>query len=458
MDGGASDNRPRSPGADWGASAQAAKGYAREFRARVRAVKVEEWVRLAEAFEARVAACAELPFQSLPAESIEVTDPLSGRRVVLNPARAGRPRAGSAVAAYREGRTPPTLSFVPQDGPPVPVVEGEAETLAAARDTVAAASGGTDRDAGVREQALSPWEIVGSFGARTRTQADGARVPLVFPSVPWKARTFFNLAPIVADRTSGANGFVVAVAAEHERADLGRLMRPVSPASPGPCAAGLGAPGEWSPVLPPPVFEAVIYSWALLEQWAESRALVSVPFINGGKGAASGQSLDCFHAQFYALDPEPLPPYYEALRRAAERGECPLCRLVSSRELEVTRVGSVGVWAHPAPETEATLVVAALGHEAALAALPDPADLARGIASAVRCFEHLLGGVPPYNVSVRCGRYAGHLHAEVIPRAGVAVAAGFEKATGLWVSTRSPAHVAAALRGRAKEPAAELRP
>lgn len=426
---------------------QATRGYGRGFGARVRAVIAEEWVRLVEAFEARVAACADLPFQSLPTESIEAIDPLSGRRVLLSSARAGRPRTGSATAAYREGRTPPTLSFVPRDGPPVPVVEWETETLTTAR-----------------ERALSPWKIVESFGGRTRTQADGACVPLVFPSVPWKARTFFNLAPIVADRISGANGFVVAVAPEHESADLGRLMGPGSAASAvtagsaASSASGSGIPGMGSPVLPQSVFEAVVYSWALLEQWAESRALVSVPFINGGKGAASGQSLDCFHAQFYALDPEPLPPYHEALRRAAERGDCPLCRLVASPELEVTRVGSVGVWAHPAPETEATLVAAALGHEAALAALPDLADLARGIASAVRCFEHLLGGVPPYNVAVRCGSYAGHLHAEVIPRAGVAVAAGFEKATGLWVSTRSPAHVAAALRGRANEPAAELRP
>lgn len=61
-----------------------------------------------------------------------------------------------------------------------------------------------------------------------------------------------------------------------------------------------------------------------------------------------------------------------------------------------------------------------------------------------------LGGVPPYNIAVRCGTSAGHLHAEVIPRSGLPVAAGFEKSTGLYVTTRDPFDVAAALRSWAR--------
>lgn len=424
---------------------------------RGRAVSAAEWDALAAALDARVAACAELPFQSVPGIRTEVEDALSGRRVLLNAGRAGRPRSRSAADAYREGRTPPTLAFVPADGAPAPVVEGEEDTFAAVRRMLGAgttvASSGVDP--GASSGTLSPWDVVESFGGRTRVAADGTRVPLVFPSVPWRARVFFNLSPIVADRSSGANGFVVAVAPEFEAGDLGRLMAGGAAPSgvPAPAGATAAAAGPAPPgaraadgILPPPVFDAVIHSWALLERWAERRDLLPVPFINGGKGRASGQSLDCFHAQFYALEPRPLPPFHAALERAESGMECPLCALVSSPSLEVTRTGSVGVWAHPAPEVEATLVAAAIDHQAAIASLPDPADFARAISAAVRGYETLLGGVPPYNVSVRCGRYAGHLHAEVIPRAGVAVAAGFEKATGLWVSTRPPADVAAALR------------
>lgn len=420
-------------------------------------VSAGEWRRLAEAFEVRVMTCAELPFQSLPEGRSEVSDPLSGRRVLLNPARSGRPRTGSAADAYREGRTPPTLSYVPADGPPMPEVEVETGSLDAARARLAAAAAGSAAAGGEEVSpatALSPWELVESYRGDTRLRQDGARVPLVFPAVAWRARTFFNLAPIVADRGSGANGFVVAVSPEYETADLGRLSTTGVPVGreAGPAVRPTAIPtlADATPLLPTHVFDAVVYSWALLEQWAEMRTLVPVPFINGGKGAASGQSLDCFHAQFYALEPEPLPLFHEMLYRFAG-GDCPLCRLVSRDELEVARVGSVGVWAHPAPETEATLVVAAAGHEAEIGSLPRPADFARGIERAVRGFETLFGAVPPYNVAVRCGRYAGHLHAEVTPRAGVAVAAGFEKATGLWVSTRPPEAVAAELR-RAAEP------
>lgn len=419
----------------------------------------EDWDVVAQALDERMAAVGELPFQSPAARRIEATDTVTGRRVLLNPARAGRPRGGSAGVAYREGRTPPTLFYVAEGGPPAPLVETETETLSAAREWLAAASAGWGGSPPTEEEARSPWEMVSSLGDRHRGRVDGTRVPLVFPAVPWRTRTFFNLAPIVADRVSGANGFVVAVAPEYEARDLGHLRAPahtigaVPPGAPRVVASGPQSPsGAPSPLIPGPVFDAVVSSWALLEQWAERRDLVPVPFVNGGKGPASGQSLDCFHAQFYALGSDPLPPWYEALRHAGHVDGCPLCRLVSSRELEVAVVGSVGVWAHPAPEIEGSLVVAARAHDATIASLPDLAEFARGIETAVRSFELLLGGVPPYNVAVRSGRHVGHLHAEVIPRAGVAVAAGFEKATGFFVSTRTPARVAAELRALAVGP------
>ncbi|HZK48165.1 MAG TPA: hypothetical protein VFD74_01010, partial [Thermoleophilia bacterium] len=355
------------------------------------------------------------------------------------------------------------------------VVERERETLAAIDRAmggvgrVGCADGVDGRAIGRADVGLrSAGEVADTLARLERSDRSGARVPLTFPSEPWSARTFFNLAPILADADSGANGFVIAVHPDYEELDLGCLLRPEprtgaavpSGASPlGASALPLGSgasPCPPSRILPSAALEAVVWSWALLQRWADHRALLSIPFINGGKDSASGQSLACFHAQFYALAADPPPPSYGCSRGWAAAEECPLCALRDVGGFEVTRVGSVGVFAHPAPEIELTLLVASLGHAGGITDLPDPADLAKALALAVRSYEHLLGGVPPYNIVVRTGAGAGHLHAEVMPRAGVPVAAGFEKATGLFVSTRDPRVLAEGLRawveGRAPAP------
>ncbi len=384
---------------------------------------------IVEAFDRRVAACLAAPFQILPASSRRLVDPFSGRVVLLNAERARRPTPGSGADPYRSGRTPPTLSYV-RTGTLDVVVETEALSLE------------FGREAGERGE--TPWEVIDALGGMTRSMSPGAgtrsaqptgaaaAVPAVFPSEPWLARTFFNLAPIVADRELGANGFVVAVAPEHEHADIGVLL-------PSPDTVGGPVP------LPPDVVEAVVRSWSLLEQWAGSRGLVSVPFVNGGKGRASGQSLQAFHAQFYALGADIGLPGYAYSCATGGSGRCPVCDVIAEAALEIARVGSVGVYAHPAPEKELTLVVAATEHVSNISAVP-ARDFARALTVAVRSFEVSLGGVPPYNIAVRCGASAGHLHAEIIPRSGVPVAAGFEKSSGLYVTTRDPFDVAAALR------------
>lgn len=432
---------------------------------------------LVGAFDKRVAACREAPFQILPTAARRLLDPFSGGWVLLSAERARRPRPGSGAHPYRSGRTPPTLSYV-RAGTLDVVVETETQTLEFARE-----AGG---------RSATPWEVIDALGDMARSAGPGvavpAGVPAVFPSEPWLARTFFNLAPIVADPGVGANGFVVAVAPEYEDADIGLLLeRPVSTPAPaaGGAIAGAGgavdgsaedgaityagegsgdagtgpvAGGGFGRPLPPDVVEAVVVSWALLDQWAESRGLLSVPFVNGGKGSASGQSLQAFHAQFYALGADIGLLGHAHSGTTPASGRCPVCDVIAEAELEIAGVGTVGVYVHPAPETELTLVVAATDHVSRISEV-SARDFARALTVAVRSFEASLGGVPPYNIAVRCGKSAGHLHAEVIPRSGVPVAAGFEKSTGLYVTTRDPLDVAAALRSLAPSATeAALRP
>jgi galactose-1-phosphate uridylyltransferase len=379
------------------------------------------WDRLSEALDVRVASCMSLPLQ-VPTSDEMLVDPLAGSRVILSPGRGARPHtAGNADPGvggpYGEGRTPPTLFYVPaaSSGPGLTlVVETETESLEVVGRQVGALG--------------SAWEAVEALGAERRVGADGIPVPLVFPSEPWLARTFLNVAPIARHPGSGANGFVIAVHPDREDADL---------------SASGGAP-----ILAPRAVEAVVWSWALLQRWADRRGLYSVPFINGGKDPGSGQSLRAFHAQFYALDSGMAPPIYGRLGESAGAHRCPLCELTAAADLEVDRIGSVSVCAHPAPDTECTLLVTPMEHVGNLTDLSSPADMSRALSAAVGAFEHALGTVPPYNVAVRAGVGVGHLHAEVIPRRGVPVAGGFEKATGFAVATRAPAEVAATIRAR----------
>jgi diadenosine tetraphosphate (Ap4A) HIT family hydrolase len=277
---------------------------------------------------------------------------------------------------------------------------------------------------------MTAWESVDALGAERTIREHGREEPLVFPREAWSARTFLNVAPITRDPGSGANGFVIAVNPDHEDADLAT------------------SPGNLWNALPGEVVEAVVWSWALLESWADRRALLSVPFINGGKDSASGQSLAAFHAQFYAVDPRSAPFLSGRSRETADGVDCPVCALNDTPDLLVARIGSTDVFVHPAPEIEHTLLVAPLDHVSGLGDLSHLADFAEGLRVAVGDLRFIGGRVPPYNVAVRAGRYVDHLHAEVIPRSGVPAAGGFEKATGLFVATREPAAVAAAIRDR----------
>jgi len=384
------------------------------------------------ALDARVAACRMLPLQLRGAPHLEVTDPLTGMPGLANLRRAGRPRPTPGGCPFCLGRTPPTLFYVPatpagEEGvgaprPGAPEVETEGESLELIRRLTA------------DDPTLSgdPLRLINQLGDHHRYAPDGERLPVVMPGGRWRARTFLNAVPLVVDPAGEAQCFVVAVAPAYHDSDLGILL-------PGRDRV----PGE---PLPSAVVEALVLSWLGLEAWARERDLLPVPFINGGRDPLSGQSIACFHSQVCALAHKQAPPAYAALREQRERRGCPLCRIVADPGLCVADLGPVLVAAHPAPEREYTWLVLPRDHLAWLDDLPSLEQFAAGLTAAARLYERLLGGVPAYVLVVRSGEEAGHLHAEIVPRAGVNVPGGFEQATGLFVVSRDPRAVVAELR------------
>lgn len=373
---------------------------------------------LVAALDARIAACIELPFQVRGVPHRRLRNPFSGVEVLLNPARGSRTRAEPGTCPYCAGRTPPTLFYVrDQRGKPALAVEDEAESLEVARTLRAC---GED----------DPRAVIAALAGRRRLDVRGRPVPLVHPAEPWLARVFLNLTPAVVSAESPANAFVVSVPPALHEADLAPVRR---------------TGREAGPTLPPVTLAAVIRSWALLDAWAAARGLTAVPFVNGGKDRASGQSLGCFHSQVVVLGPEDALPLYSGIARRRVAAGCPVCALLADPALRVADVSSVAVTVHPAPDRDLTLVVAPYAETITLGDLP-PEDLSRALLLAASCLERALGGLPAYNVAVRLGPQVGHLHAEVVPRSGVNVRAGFEVATGLTVLTRDPREVAGWLR------------
>jgi len=384
---------------------------------------MNDWSRLARSLDGRITSCGEVGFQVGGQPHIRRTDPLTGAKVLVNPARKDRPRPGPDGCPYCAGATPPTLSYVRgQDRAGDMVVEAEEQTLRLGR-------------ALQREGASDPYALVHALGEKERVGAERYTGPLVFPGEPWLARTFLNLVPTIISPGSAANCFVVGVTPGFHAADLGVTLED-------------GCDGM---VLPDAVPEAIVASWTLLEEWSEYRGLLSVPFVNGGKGRESGQSIRCFHAQFYSLNPQDEPPIYSWLREERAQGRCPVCTAFADEQLRIHTIGSVDIFMHPAPARNLSMLLAPRRETARLRDLDDPGAFARAIQWAVRAYERLLGGVPAYNVVVRTGSSVGHLHAEVIPRSYVNIPAGFEGASGFRVVSADPHVEAERLRGLLRE-------
>lgn len=381
------------------------------------------------ALDRRITECVELGLQVRATRLRWAADPFDQTLVLVNPARRGRPQGagGGGPSDLCEGRTTPTLFYVAPAGvsgrPPV-VVEQERESLDLVRRWT--------QEAGAPPP---PLEAVQRLGAVTRDHGDGHPAPLVLPDQPWLTRAFLNLVPAVADPESGANCFVLGVPPLLQHRELALS------------AAELAQVPAPEPI-PLEVVEALVTSWAVLEAWAYQRGLLGVPFMNGGRSRLSGQSIPCFHSQFYAIPSDPVPPDFEMLQLRRAAGECPLCAMLGDDGLRAATIGRMAIVVHPAPARDLTLLVIPEYEATSLEELEDTADFAVALQHAVRMYELLLGGLPAYVLGVRTGTLVGHLHAEIVPRSGVNVPAGFEETTGFAVATRDPYQVAAVLRER----------
>jgi hypothetical protein len=281
----------------------------------------------------------------------------------------------------------------------------------------------------------TPAELARALGEETRPDSGGRAVPVTLPREPWVARGFLNLIPMVADAATGANAFVVGVPEEYHHLEPA-LTRDELAADPA------------GPVLPQPVLEGLLGVWTVLEAWSAFRGLLPVAFVNGGRSRLSGQSAPCFHGQFLALPPASVPPVYELLQLRRAAGECPLCALLGDEGLRAATIGRMAVVVHPAPTRDLTLLVVPEYEAGTLEELEGLGELADALTRALRMYEVLLGGLPAYVLALRTGLQVGHLHAEIVPRSGVNVPAGFEEATGFSLATRDPYAVAAVLRER----------
>ncbi len=379
----------------------------------------------------RIAECVELGLQVRGTRRRWAADPFDQTPVLVNPARRGRPQGAKGGGAdLCEGRTPPTLFYVaPGEDSERPeiVVERERESL----DLVRRWRREVDRPP-------SPLETVQRLGAVTRDHGNGRPAPLVLPERPWLTRAFLNLVPAIADPESGANCFVVGVPPSLQDRELALS------------SAELAQTPVPEPIAPE-VVQALVTSWTVLEAWANQRGLLAVPFVNGGRSRLSGQSIPCFHSQLYAIPSDPIPPDFELLQLRRAVGDCPLCAMLGDDGLRAATVGRMAVVVHPAPARDLTLLVIPEYEAASLEELEAPADFAAALQHAVRMYEILLGGLPAYVLGVRTGAQVGHLHAEIVPRSGVNVPAGFEETTGFAVATRDPYQVAAVLRERLGE-------
>lgn len=166
-------------------------------------------------------------------------------------------------------------------------------------------------------------------------------------------------------------------------------------------------------------------------------------------GRAGGASLVHPHAQVVALDAVP-PAVRAEARRFGPDGGCPLCpALHTPGDLVVVDGADAVVWCPWASTTPFELLAAPRRHRARFEDTTD--DELLGLAAAL---VPALGRLrrarddPPYNLAVHSGppgdREGFHWHVHVWPR--LQTAAGFERGTGIAVTTVDPADAATALR------------
>ena len=227
---------------------------------------------------------------------------------------------------------------------------------------------------------------------------------------------------------------------------------------------------------PPRVVASLVGAWKVWEGYVDWRnrtknsdKLLILPFINGGKRPEAGQTMFCFHSQVYLTT---VPMLYEGIeKKRGESEKCPVCEILDrahsdldtfdEKNLAVHHNDTMTLCMHPAPQRNFAMI--AIPHRRAdagkslkkkdkkcICKLKDlrNSDVADILQRSVSIFRRLLGKVPAYNISVRCGPEVGHLHIQIIPKTETNILAGYEDLTERIIITQDPAETAFILRRR----------
>lgn len=385
-------------------------------------------------------------------------DPITGRQVLRNTARSQRrfelkqekPGADHPVIKVEDchfcsGNTPSTLFYI-----------GESETVQGGKAEIA-------------EEQLSLLSAKGAFGdSGIPLTGPGGRAanihdlgvyyemlkrskPLVFKDCKakdWLWRSFFNLTPSFAKLPS--NCILLAAHPEYHYLYLDQF--------------------------PPSVVASMIEGWKVWEGYVEwhnenndGSALRVLPFVNGGKRPEAGQTMFCFHSQVYIT---PVPILFRQIQdfREQKGNVCPICTILNQNEttgtslgksgLEIYRNATMSLCMHPAPLRNFAMIAmpyAQAGESEAgkkggvcISRINDlvNADVADVLQRSIAIYRRLMGKVPAYNISVRCGPEIVHLHIQIVPKTETNILAGYEDITRQIVITQDPEETANTLRRR----------
>jgi galactose-1-phosphate uridylyltransferase len=225
--------------------------------------------------------------------------------------------------------------------------------------------------------------------------------------------------------------------------------------------------------MPPTVVASMVEGWKLWEgyvEWLNSKENVELrvlPFVNGGKRPEAGQSMFCFHSQVYFT---PVPKLFEKIKEIREEKapQCPLCSIINRKKnnseekvLEIYRNDTISLCMHPAPLRNFAMIAIPYrrGDEDRCSDKKESgcsykikdlrnSDVADVLQRSISIYRRLMGKVPAYNISVRCGPEVGHLHIQIVPKTETNILAGYEDITRQIIITQDPEGTADTLKRR----------
>ncbi len=353
-----------------------------------------------------------------PTHHQEFIDPLTGREIILNPARSQRKfevkeKRDQLLSVedcnYCQFRTTPTIFFVDSQGQVVVPNNGSVN-----KSAVSFLAQRRQEDPDFAKKISTYYDLVRILEKENRK---------VVTDGNWLSRVFHNIAPTLVGDDLLETCFMIGVNPKYHFSEFD------------------DAPIE--------VITAMVKAWQALEyvQLAKRPKGVTVPFVNGGKSTLSGQSIVCLHGQAYIYRRKPVV-YEDMIRRQRLFGHCPICGPeMRVPELKVRQNGNSAnafrLSVHPYPEYNLTLLATPVAHVGRLIDV-SAMHLADALQQGISILTKLLGQLPPYNILVRTG--VDHFHCEIFPRIGVNIHAGCEKTTQSIIVTQDPADVAQTIR------------